>query len=263
MSEAKENPGYVDTNYLQMAEKFTRHVKQRSYELMQVQKGHNVLDVGCGPATDTISLAQLVGSEGQVFGVDYDEEMIIEANHKAAEAGVAEWTRHKQANATALPFEDGYIDSCRSERLFQHLVNPEQVLSEMIRVTQSGGWLVVVDIDLATLSTDTPETEIERRLIRFLAEETVNNGYSGRQLNRLFKQQGLLDLTIELFGIPITSYAIARQSQRLDSTEALALEAGIITPDELERWRTSLEQADSKGEFFCSVNLVMVAGRKP
>ena len=263
MSEAKENPGYVDSDYLKMAEKHTRHLKQRSYELMQVQKGHNVLDVGCGPATDTISLAQLVGSEGEVFGVDYDEEMINEAGHKAAEAGVAGWAKHKQSDAAALPFEDGYFDSCRSERLFQHLVNPEPILSEMIRVTQSGGWLVVVDIDRATISIDTPETDIERRLMRFWAEETTNNGYAGRQLNRLFTQQGLLDLTIELFGIPITNYAIARQTQLLDHTEKLAVEAGVITPDELERWRTSLKQAENGGHFFCSVNLVMIAGRKP
>lgn len=263
MSEAKENPGYVDENYLQMAENFTRHVKQRSYELMQLQQGQKVLDVGCGPATDTISLAHFVGSTGQVFGVDYDEEMIIEANHKAAEADVAEWTKHKQSDATALPFEDGYFDRCRSERMFQHLLNPKQVLSEMTRVTQSDGWIVVVDTDQGAVVIDTPETDIERRLMRFYVEETFNNGYAGRQLYRLFKQQGLLDLKIELFGIPVTSYALMRQASRLDMVEKLAVEAGVITPDELERWRTSLEQADSIGAFFGSVPQIMIAGRKP
>ncbi len=263
MSEAKENPGYVDENYLKMAENFTRHVKQRSYELMQIQQGQKVLDVGCGPATDTISLAHLVGSDGLVLGVDYDEGMIIEANHKAKEAAVAEWTRHKQGDATALPFEDGYFDSCRSERMFQHLVNPKQVLSEMTRVTKLDGWIVVVDTDQGAVVIDTPETEIERRLMRFYVEETFNNGYAGRQLYRMFKQQGLLDLTIELFGIPITSYAIMRQASRLDMVEKLAVEAGVITLDELERWRISLEQADSMGVFFGSIPQVMIAGRKP
>ena len=38
-----------------------RHDKQRSYELLQRGPGCRVLDLGCGPATDTISPAVLVG----------------------------------------------------------------------------------------------------------------------------------------------------------------------------------------------------------
>jgi hypothetical protein len=36
-------------------------------------------------------------------------------------------------DAMPLPFEADYFDSCRSERLLKHLLNPGQALSEMIR----------------------------------------------------------------------------------------------------------------------------------
>lgn len=263
MHKARENPGYVDSEYLQMLAELTQHVKQRSYALMHIQRGHAVLDVGCGPATDTISLAHLVGPGGQVYGVDYDHAMITEANLKATEASVAGWTMHKQSDATSLPFESGCVDSCRSERVFQHVSNPEHILAEMTRVTQSGGWIVVIDTDFATLSVDGPDLDIERRLMQVKVEKTLNNGAAGRQLFRLFRQQGLVDLTVELFAFPFTNYPLARQTFLFDRLAETAREAGAITPEEQKRWQASLEQADREGIFFASATQVMVAGRKP
>ena len=62
MAKLKDYSGYVDSEYLKMLARLTKPVKQLTYELMQIEPGHKVLDVGCGPATDTIQLAPLVGS---------------------------------------------------------------------------------------------------------------------------------------------------------------------------------------------------------
>ena len=68
--------GYVDPEFLRFIGNQFNHIKQRSYVLMQIQLGHKVLDLGCGPGTDTIPLAPLVGVNGQVIGADYDGAMI-------------------------------------------------------------------------------------------------------------------------------------------------------------------------------------------
>lgn len=254
--------GYVDTEFLRVIGNLLDHIKQRSYALMQIQPGHKVLDLGCGPGTDTIPLAPLVGINGQVIGADYDEAMIAEAEQRAGRAGVNTWVSHKRVDAMSLPFETGYFDSCRSERLFQHLPNPAQALSEMTRVTKSGGWVAVLDTDWGSLSTDSDETDIERRLARFLAESSLHNGYSGRKLYRLFKQQNLADISFEVFPIATPNYALARQGTQAERIEQEALKAGVITAKELQRWQTGLEQADSEGIYFCSVNVMLFAGRK-
>ena len=229
---------------------------------MQIQPGYKVLDVGCGPGTDTIALGQIVGSTGQASGVDYDAAMVAEANQRAENSGVSAWVKHQQADATALPWEANEFDACRSERLFEHLFNPEQALAEMGRVTKPGGWVVVLDTDWGSLSTDTEETDIERRLARVLAERCLHNGYSGRQLCRFFKRRNLEDITSEMFPTFVTSYALARQIATLDKIEKEAVAAGIITEQELERWHISLERADTEGVFFGGVSMVLVGGRK-
>ena len=254
--------GYVDPEFLRVTGNLLNHIKQCSYELMHIQPGQKVLDLGCGPGTDTIPLAALVGANGRVIGADYDEAMISEARRRAEQADVNTWVEHQCVDAVSLPFATDYFDSCRSERLFQHLYHPELALAEMTRVTKPGGWVVVLDTDWGSLSTDSDDSDIERRLTRFLAESFLHNGYSGRKLYRLFKQQNLADISFEVFPIATPSYAVAHQATQADRIEQKALKAGVITGDELNRWQAGLEQADSEGVYFCSVNLMLFAGRK-
>jgi ubiquinone/menaquinone biosynthesis C-methylase UbiE len=248
--------------YLRLVAEMVAKHKRRTYELMQLQSGHTVLDVGCGPGTDTIELGRLVGSAGQVIGVDHAQNQVDVADEKTQEAGVAAWVMHRVADATALPFEPNTFDSSRSERVFQHLRQPQLALAEMIRVTKPQGWIVVLDTDWSTLSTDTPEIDIEQRINRFHVERGFASGFVGRQLYRMARQQGLMNIHIEMAPTFVTNCAIGRRGAMLDETEQAALEAGVITQEELERWRRSLEEADERSEYFASINQVMLAGQK-
>lgn len=261
-----ESKGYVDRTYLDRAAKEVKGLnsfKQLSHERMHIQPGHKVLDVGCGPATDTISLAQRVGLSGRVIGVDYDAEMIAEAERRALEAGVSDRVTHQRADVNELPFESNSFDASRAERLFIHMLDPAKALSEIARVTKPGGWIVILESDFGTLSIDTSEIEIERRLARCFAQHMVNNGYSGRQLYRLFKQRGLTDVTVHVCGTSITDYALARQMWLMDKLESEALAAGVVTVPELDRLRKDWERADAESTFFTSLAMMLASGRKP
>ena len=255
--------GHVDTTYLDAVQKLLNKYKRLSYKKMHIHPGHIVLDVGCGPGTDTIPLAQKVSSSGQVFGIDHDMKMIAEAEQRALKARVSGWVTHKCADAKALPFESDYFDACRSERLFEHLPDPQTVFSEIVRVTKPGGWIVVLDSDWGTLSIDTNHIEIERRYTRFFIENMLNNGYSGRQLYRLFKQQGLRAVSAQMCGVPFTDYSIASQILIMDRNEREAVTMGVITVQELDQLHSFWEQASREGYFFASMSMILVSGCKP
>jgi ubiquinone/menaquinone biosynthesis C-methylase UbiE len=262
MAMATSSKGYVGAEYLGILAELLEKQKQQTYAHMHIEKGHRVLDVGCGSGTDTIPLGRLVGPAGAVFGVDFDPAMLVEAEQRAEKAHMSGWVHHKEADATVLPFESDTFDSCRSERLFQHLLDPRGVFAEMMRVTKKNGWIVVLDTDWASFSIDSDEVEIERRLAHFMATETRHNGFSGRRLFRFFKEQGLGELSIEVFSFPFTSYPLSRYINSLDKKEAQALAAKVITEEELQRWRASLERAEAGGFFFGYGCMILVAGRK-
>lgn len=259
----QEIKGYVDAQYLHTAAKLLEPIKRRSYELMRILPGQTILDVGCGPGIDTMEIAQLVGKTGHVIGIDQDLEMISRANAHAEKIGLNDYVAHHRSEAGTLGFESGQFDACRSERLFMHLLDPEQALSEMIRVTKPGGWMVVVDSDWGSLSIDTTEIEVERRLARFRAEKILNNGYSGRRLYRMFREQKLSEIAIEIFPIQTTDLELLRYLSRQDEVEQKALEQNIISPQDLQRWHYDLQQADREKRLFASLNMIIVAARKP
>lgn len=228
---------------------------------MHIRDGDRILDIGCGPGIDTIPLSQFVGITGQVIGIDIDREMIDLANKKAKEANVADRVIHKHFDAEYIPYNSGYFDSCHSERLLQHMLNPWPTISEMVRVTKQDGWIVVADTDHSTMSIDTPDIDIEWKLRRFHTE-MYKNGYIGRQLYRLFKDQNLADIVIQIFPLFSTEYILTRYMALLDKTEKEAVSAGIITDEELNRWHNNLEMSNKEGTFFSSAIMILIAGRK-
>lgn len=119
---------------------------------MRIFPGNTVLDMGCGPGIDTVILGSIVGETGKVFGIDHDPEMVVAAESYAQAENVDGWMKHQQGSALALPFEDEMFDACRSERVFQHLPEPAEALSELIRVTKPSGWIVIVETDWSTLT---------------------------------------------------------------------------------------------------------------
>jgi SAM-dependent methyltransferase len=208
-------------------------------------------------------MSEMLGSEGRVIGIDHSMEMLVETARRTRGSAYPCYVQHVCASAEALPFPSDYFDACYSERLFIHLATPEPALAEIVRVTHPGGRIAVMDPDWGTVSVDTPEVDVERRLAHYYAEGDLKNGFSGRTLYRLFRRQGLCRLHVRVQPLVTTDLAVARNVARLDLFEHYALSAGVITRQELQRWRASLEAAQDAGEFFASLNRVLVVGMKP
>ncbi|UOF89580.1 methyltransferase domain-containing protein [Fodinisporobacter ferrooxydans] len=261
MSHSKEYHGCVDTEYLQTVASGFGFFKSRTYELMRVQTGQTVLDVGCGPGIDTVALGILIGPSGKVFGIDLDPEMIVAAHESAKRQGMEAWVHHQQADASSLPFDSDGFDGVRSECTFQHLADPEKVLYEMIRVTKPGGWIVVLDTDHSSFTVDTVHKEIEWKIRRH-RPELLRNGYSGRELYGLFKKANVQNVTYEVHASSTTDFSLVQYVLRWHDAIEKLIDGGIVTAVEAAAINSELEQRNSKGTFFCYGTFTIVTGRK-
>lgn len=255
--------GKVSSAYLAKAEAIFSPLKKLSYERMRITQKDCVLDVGCGAGTDVIQLAGRVGLGGQVAGFDHDRSMLSEASLKLDREPLTKVVSYVQGRAVSLPFQANYFDSCRSERLFMHLLEPEHVLSEIVRVTKPGGRIVIIDTDWSSLSIDNPLPKVERVLSDYRIQHVLNNGYSGRSLYQQFRRQQLADIEVELFPVCLTDVDLFYFITMQQAIENQALADQVITQQELDDWRKALHQAAQKDCFFCSANVVMVSANKP
>ncbi|MFC1628961.1 class I SAM-dependent methyltransferase [Gemmatimonadota bacterium] len=101
-----------------------------------------VLDVGSGKGSLSIALARL-GVD--VIGVDLDPEEQKLAASLAEDAGVAHLIQFLQGDAAQVPFPDDHFTGASMLDALHHLDEEESVLTEMMRVVRTGGFLVLSD----------------------------------------------------------------------------------------------------------------------
>jgi ubiquinone/menaquinone biosynthesis C-methylase UbiE len=120
--------------------------REATLDLVPIEPGQSVLDVGCGPGSLTLAAKRRVG-RGTVCGIDPAPEMIALARAKSARAGEA--VDFRVGVIEDLPFEDGSFDVALSSLMLHHLpLEPRRRgLAEVRRVLKPGGTCLVVDLE--------------------------------------------------------------------------------------------------------------------
>lgn len=130
---------------------FRRHKAWRKFTMrkMDVQPGSTALDVCCGTADWTISLAEASGT-GAITGLDFSRNMLEYGQHKVEKLGYDKQIRLVQGNAMELPFEDDTFDYATIGFALRNVPDLVQVLKEMQRVVKPGGLVVSLELSKPT-----------------------------------------------------------------------------------------------------------------
>ncbi|OUM98036.1 MAG: bifunctional demethylmenaquinone methyltransferase/2-methoxy-6-polyprenyl-1,4-benzoquinol methylase [Firmicutes bacterium ZCTH02-B6] len=107
--------------------------------------GARVLDIATGTGDLAFELARYVGSEGQVVGLDFVEEMLVRARAKAQAYGLANICQFVQGNALDLPFPDDSFDAATIAFGLRNVTDRERCLAEMRRVVRPGGRVLILE----------------------------------------------------------------------------------------------------------------------
>jgi SAM-dependent methyltransferase len=102
-----------------------------------VGSGQAVLDIATGPGEPALSIAELVGPEGQVVGIDPVPEMVAGARRAADRLGVRN-VRFEVASADHLPFPSDSFDAVISRFGAMFFPSPVDAVREMLRVLKPG-----------------------------------------------------------------------------------------------------------------------------
>ena len=120
-----------------------RNLRSEVVAVAALPPGSRVLDVATGTGAQAFAFA---GTAKAIVGIDLSEAMLRVARRKNRFPNVT----FQQADAAALPFDDGTFDAaCISFALHEMPASiRERVVREMARVTRPGGAVIVVDYAL-------------------------------------------------------------------------------------------------------------------
>ena len=118
------------------------------------------------------------------------------------------------------------------------MLEPVRAFDELLRVTRTGGRVVVIDGDWATLNIDSDDPNVEARLAHFQETLRPRNLRSGQCLGGLFKRYGLRDVTLDV-----------RPVFESDANPAWC-------------WQQSLSSTAYEDGRFASANVVIISGSK-
>jgi SAM-dependent methyltransferase len=235
--------------------------------LPHLAPGQRLLDVGCGPGTITLDLAERV-APGWVLGIDASPDAVVEAEAARAERGI-EGVGFAVGDVYALDAGDEPFDVVHAHQVLQHLTDPVAALEEIRRVLAPGGLVAVRESDYGAFAW-APDDPLLDRWLELYHQVTLANradADAGRHLPGWFRDAGFGDLAVSsstwtfsdgddrawwggLWADRVVASAFAGQ----------AIEYGLSTPTELEDIAAAFRRwASADGGVFVVVHVEVLA----
>jgi ubiquinone/menaquinone biosynthesis C-methylase UbiE len=202
-----------------------------------VCQGWQAIDLGCGPSGILDLLAERVGPEGRVVGLDFEPANVALAREFAAEGGLAN-VEVIQGDAHRTGFPTASYDLVHARTLLINIPDPDAVVAEMVRLTRPGGWVAILEPDVGGSVCYPPHPAWDRLTQIFRSAQEVDGAdrFIGRRLPELLRQAGLVAIGVEAKAdiYPAENSRRTIRADLLRSMRPKILAAGIATERELD-----------------------------
>ena len=200
-SERRYTPGRSDEETERLIEqsRLFEPITRRFLKSAGIQSGMRVLDIGSGAGDVALAVAELVGSTGEVVGVDMNPDILETARGRVEKAGHKNVTFH--AGEIQTLDVGGDFDALVGRLVLMYLPDPVAVLKQLIPRLRSGGIVMFQEIDFTiTEAYKHPDTPLMGQLGDWVVEvfeRSGANGNMGLELYRVFVEAGLPEPTLD------------------------------------------------------------------
>ncbi len=138
----------ISAAYDLIADGNERAARLKALELLALEPGERVLEIGFGTGNELADMAASVGSGGLVSGVDISPGMLAVAERKIAGTPSAKGVSLQVADARMLPFPEATFDAVYSSFTLELFPDEDvaKVLAEVKRVLVPGGRFAVASM---------------------------------------------------------------------------------------------------------------------
>jgi ubiquinone/menaquinone biosynthesis C-methylase UbiE len=229
-------------------------------------EGMSCLDVGSGPGAVMRLMAERVGPEGRVTGIEIDGALGAEALQDLRREGGAEF---EQITADLLKLEDpagAPYDLTFCRLLLMQMRDPVTILEKMSAWTKPGGVVVAQEFDFGSIAVEPtcPAMGEFNRVFEGVFRRHGRNMRAGRQLPAQFEAAGL--------GTPDGTYAaahflpLAQIANMLigvyDGLYAAGAELGLADPARASAFRSEMTEAGVDGRYYCLTPVLIAAWKR-
>lgn len=162
-------------------------LQREGLDLLDLDTGDRVLDVGCGTGETT---RHLVPRTEDVHGVDLSPDQLGTARGKAA----LEDSNFVAADAQSLPYPDDHFDHVASVGSIMYWEDPGEVLREARRVTRPGGSILVMGFNRRRGSVD------PFRTVQDVVNSVLFYRHTPAEATQLFEAAGWTDVDNHVTG---------------------------------------------------------------
>ena len=169
-----------------------------AFLLPNLRSPMKVLDVGCGPGTITVGLADAVAPDGEVLGVDVSDSLGHEWEKRLTESRVGNLT-FRIADLFSSDLPKRHYDVVYMHQVLQHLPEPVGAIRAAVAHAKEGALIGIREVDWGTFAVH-PEVEGLREFRRIYDAVAMANGGNPRAgrhlLEWLAKAGSLFDIKI-------------------------------------------------------------------
>src|SRR5579864_2418224 len=155
--------------------------REKMIEDLHLEAGSSIVDAGCGPGLWTPLLAQAVGPQGRILGIDIAAEALVTAQRRCSLSCYRHLVQFKRVTLDKLPIAFGSVDLIFSANVSQYLVDPVATFAAMGPYLKQGGRLVIKDIDFGKMRLQGVDAMLQERIFQARLrweQERIRSGYA-------------------------------------------------------------------------------------